>query len=250
MASPTILISDSWIKIGADSHITVFTGKAELGQGIKTALIQLAAEELQVEPADIEMITADTGRTPNEGYTAGSQSITGSGVAIRNAAAQVRDLLIAQAASRFGLDANTLQAKGKTMVSADGRSVGYGELVSGQILHLKAQPQSRLTPPSALRYIGKSMQRVDIPDKVTGGVAYVQDLKLDGMLHARLVRPPSYGAKLQDFDQSSIASMPGVVSVIRDGNFLAVVAEQEFQAIKAMRALTTLREMGRKTVFA
>ena len=92
---------DSWIKIGADSHITVFTGKAELGQGIKTALIQLAAEELQVEPADIEMITADTGRTPNEGYTAGSQSITGSGVAIRNAAAQVRDLLIAQAANRF-----------------------------------------------------------------------------------------------------------------------------------------------------
>ena len=237
---------DSWIRIGADSHITVFTGKAELGQGIKTALIQLAAEELQVEPADIEMITADTGRTPNEGYTAGSQSITGSGVAIRNAAAQVRDLLIAQAASRFGLDANTLQAKGKTIVAADGRSVGYGELVSGQILHLKAQPQSRLTPPSALRYIGKSMQRVDIPDKVTGGVAYVQDLKLDGMLHARLVRPPSYGAKLQDFDQSSIASMPGVVSVIRDGNFLAVVAEQEFQAIKAMRALTTLAKWEEK----
>src|SRR5262249_8089057 len=112
--------------------------------------------------------------------------------------------------------------------------------------HLKAQPQSKLTPPTALRHIGKSMQRVDIPDKVTGGVSYVQDLKLDGMLHARLVRPPSYEAKLLDFDHSSIASMPGVVSVIRDGNYLAVVAEQEFQAVKAMRALTDIARWEEK----
>ncbi|MFS8110467.1 molybdopterin-dependent oxidoreductase [Rhizobium jaguaris] len=229
---------DSWIKIDAGNHIIVFTGKAELGQGVETALLQLAADELEVEPGDIELITADTDLTPNEGYTAGSQSMMNSGTAIRNAAAQVRDLLIAQAAGRFGVEASTLQAKGKRILASDGRSVAYGELVSGQALHLKAQPQSKLTPPSALRYIGKPMQRVDIPGKVTGGVSYVQDLKLDGMLHARVVRPPSYGAKLLDFDQASIASIPGIVSIIRDGNYLAVVAEQEFQAIKAMQALT------------
>jgi CO/xanthine dehydrogenase Mo-binding subunit len=237
---------DSWIKIDAGNHITVFTGKAELGQGVKTALLQLAADELEVEPGDIELVTADTGLTPDEGYTAGSQSMMNSGAAIRNAAAQVRDLLIAQAASRFGIDASALQAKGKSILASDGRSVAYGELVSEQALHLKAQPQSKLTPPSALRYIGKPMQRVDIPGKVTGGVSYVQDLKLDGMLHARVVRPPSYGAKLLDFDQTSIASMPGIVSVIRDGNYLAVVAEQEFQAIKAMQALTAIAKWKEK----
>jgi nicotinate dehydrogenase subunit B len=228
---------DSWIRIDAEGKITVFTGKAELGQGIRTALIQVAAEELDVEPPDIELVTADTGRTADEGFTAGSQSMQNSGTAIRNAAAQVRELLLAKAAEKFGLAAAELKAAQKMVTASDGRKAGYGELAAAINLHVEAAPQSALKAPSDLRIIGLSLPRVDIPGKVTGGVAYVQDLRLEGMVHARVVRPPSYGATLADVDTTSITAMPGVVSVLRDGNFLAVVAEREYQAVTAMRAL-------------
>ncbi|APO72837.1 isoquinoline 1-oxidoreductase molybdopterin-binding subunit IorB-related protein (plasmid) [Rhizobium gallicum] len=228
---------DSWIRIDSDGKITVFTGKVELGQGIGTALIQVAAEELEVDPSDIALVTADTGRTPDEGFTAGSQSMQNSGTAIRNAAAQVRGLLIAEAARRFNLPPDQLRAKKKSVSGPDGRSTTYGELVSGQFLHVEAQPQSKLKQPDALSIIGRDVQRIDIPGKVTGAATYVQDLRLEGMVHARVIRPPSYGATLKDIDATAAAAMAGVISVIRDGSFLAVVAEKEWQAIKAMRAV-------------
>jgi nicotinate dehydrogenase subunit B len=228
---------DAWIRIDADGSITVFTGKSELGQGIRTALLQLAAEELEVAPGDIELISADTGRTPDEGFTAGSQSMQNSGTAIRNAAAQVREILVAEAACRLGVAPDQLKAEGKAVVAPDGRSLGYGELVSAELLHVEAQPQSKLKQPGTLRVIGQSLPRVDIPAKVTGGVAYVHDLRLERMVHARIVRPPSPAARLADVDARPVEAMPGVVSVIRDGDFLAVVAEREFQALAAMRAL-------------
>jgi CO/xanthine dehydrogenase Mo-binding subunit len=228
---------DSWIRIDAEGRITVFTGKAELGQGIRTALLQVAAEELEVEPGDLELITADTGRTPDEGFTAGSQSLQNSGTAIRHAAAQVRAILFAEAVRRFGITEGDLKAGGRAIAASDGRSVGYGELASGLDLHVEASPDSSFKRPDTYRQIGKTLARVDIPAKVTGGAAYVHDLRLDGMLHARLVRPPSYGATLRQVDSAATEAMPGVVSVMRDGNFLAVVAEKEFQAIAAMRRL-------------
>ncbi|MDK1377683.1 MULTISPECIES: molybdopterin cofactor-binding domain-containing protein [unclassified Sinorhizobium] len=228
---------DSWIRIDPDNSVTVFTGKAELGQGIRTALLQVAAEELEVDPGEIEFVTADTGRTPNEGFTAGSQSMQNSGTAIRNAAAQVRALLIAEAAKRFGIAAAELKAENKSVLAKDGRSASYGELVSGQMLHVEAQPQSALKQPGTFRVMGKPLPRVDIPAKVTGRPAYVHDLRLDGMLHARVVRPPSPAATLMELDQGAAEAMPGIVSVVRDGNFLAVVAEKEFQAVNAMRTL-------------
>jgi CO/xanthine dehydrogenase Mo-binding subunit len=227
---------DSWIRIDADNKITVFTGKAELGQGLKTAIRQCAAEELEVDPMALELITADTARTPNEGYTAGSMSMQNSGTAVRNAASQVRELLIEEAAKRLNVDPGTLQA-------ADGKIVGgtktftYGELVSEQLLHVDARPESRLKGTDTFKVMGKSLPRVDVPGKVTGGVAYVQDLRLDGMLHGRVVRPPSYRATLADADTASIGKLPGVVKVVRNGSWLAVIAEKEWQAIKAMRAL-------------
>jgi CO/xanthine dehydrogenase Mo-binding subunit len=220
---------DSWIRIDADGAITVFTGKAELGQGIKTALLQIAAEQL---------VTADTGRTANEGFTAGSHSMQDSGTAILNAAAQVRAILIAQAAQRLNVAAEQLKTVDGTVVTGDERKIGYGELVADKVLHVQAQPQSPLKEPAAYAIIGKSVQRVDIPAKVTGGQAYVQDFRPPNMLHARVVRPPSYGATLVEVDTAGVEKMPGVQKVVRDGNFLAVVAEREFQAIKAMRALT------------
>ncbi|WEX74472.1 molybdopterin-dependent oxidoreductase [Sinorhizobium numidicum] len=228
---------DSWIRIDADNSVTVFTGKAELGQGVRTALLQVAAEELELAPADIQLVTADTGRSPDEGFTAGSQSMQNSGTAIRNAAAQVRALLLAEAAKRFGVAATELKAENRSVLASDGRSLTYGELVSGQMLHVEAQPQSALKQPGTFRVMGKSLPRIDIPAKVTGAAAYVHDLRLDGMLHARVVLPPSPAAELTELETGPTEAMPGIVSVVRDGNFLAVVAEKEFQAVNAMRAL-------------
>src|SRR5690606_33126668 len=149
----------------------------------------------------------------------------------------VREILITEAARRWNVPRETLRAEAKSIVAQDSRTIGYGELVTDQLLAVEAQPESLLKGPDKLRVMGQSLPRVDIPGKVTGGVAYVQDLRLEGMLHARVVRPPSPSAQLQEVDTAAVEQMPGVVSVIRDGSFLAVVAEGEFQAISAMRAL-------------
>ena len=226
---------DSWIRIGADNSVTVFTGKAELGQGIKTALVQVAAEELDVAFDRIRLVTADTAATADEGYTAGSNSLKDSGTAIRAAAAQVRAILVAKAAQRLGVDAATLAVQ-DGVVTGGGKRATYGELVAGEDLHVEAQPQSTFKDPKQYAIVGRALRRVDIPAKVTGGAAYVQDLRLPGMLHARVVRPPSYGAQLESLDTTAAEKLPGV-KVVRDGNFLAVVAPREWTAVKAMRAL-------------
>jgi len=228
---------DAWIRIDSKGKVTVFTGKVELGQGIKTALIQCAAEELDIDPAAITLITADTERTPNEGYTAGSHSMQDSGTAILNAAAQVRGILLQLAATKLNAPADQLKTENARIVGPNG-SVGYGELVTGQELHRMAQPNSPLRDPKEFKVIGTPFPRVDIPGKLTGKPSYVQDLQMDGMLHARVVRPPSYGSELTDVDTRQIEKMPGVVKVVRDGSFLAVVAQGEFQAIEAMNALS------------
>jgi CO/xanthine dehydrogenase Mo-binding subunit len=229
---------DSWIRIDADGRITAFTGKAELGQGFKTAFGQIAAEELDVPMASLTVIAADTGRTANEGYTSGSHSMQDSGTAIQNAAAQVRELLVAEAARRLDLPGESLRTEGGAVIAPDGRRLGYGELVAGDQLHVQAQPTSKLKDPASFKLMGQPVRRLDIPAKVTGGAAYVQDLRLPGMVHARVVRPPSYGAELTDCDLGAIEKMPDVIKVMRSGNFLAVAANKEFQAIKAMTALS------------
>jgi nicotinate dehydrogenase subunit B len=236
---------DAWIRIDADG-ITAFTGKAELGQGFKTAFQQIAAEELDVPFEAIKVVTADTGRTANEGYTAGSHSMQDSGTAILHAAAQVRALLIAEAARRLDLPAENLRTENGSVVAPDGRRFGYGDLVAGDMLHVQAEVKSNLKDPATYKVMGQPVPRVDIPAKVTGGAAYVQDMRLPGMVHARLVRPPSYGAELTECDTSSIEKLPGVVKVVRNGNFLAVVAKKEFQAIKAMRALSAVAKWNEK----
>ena len=228
---------DSWIRIDADGGITAFTGKAELGQGFKTAFQQIAAEELDVAFAQVKVVTADTSRTANEGYTSGSHSMQDSGTAILHAAAQVRALLVAEAARRLDLPAENFRTENGAVIAPDGRRVAYGELVAGDWLHVQAQPTSPLKDPSTFRVIGQPVPRVDIPAKVTGGAAYVQDLRLPGMVHARVVRPPGYGAQLTACDTAAVEKLPGVIKVVRDGNFLAVVAKKEFQAIKAMAVL-------------
>jgi CO/xanthine dehydrogenase Mo-binding subunit len=228
---------DSWIRIDADSSITVFTGKDELGQGFKTAFQQIAAEELDVPFASLKVVTADTKLTANEGYTAGSHSMQDSGTAIQNAAAQTRALLVAEAARRLDLPAEGLKTENGAVIAPDGRRLSYGELVASDMLHVQAQAKSTLKDPATFKIMGQPVPRVDIPAKVTGGAAYVQDMRLPGMLHARIVRPPGYGAELAACDTLAVEKMPDVVKVIRDGNFLAVVGSKEFQTVKAMKAL-------------
>jgi nicotinate dehydrogenase subunit B len=228
---------DSWIRVDADGAITVFSGKAELGQGIKTALLQVAAEQLDADFGKLSLVTADTGRTANEGYTAGSHSMQDSGTAIMNAAAQVRQILIAEAAARSGLPPDQMKTENATVVAPNGSRFAYGDLVKDQMLHVQASPQSVLKDPSQYKIMNRRIPRVDIPAKVTGGTAYVQDMRPEGMVHGRVVRSPSYGAQLIDVDASAVEKMPGVLKVVRDGSFLAVIAEGEFEAIEAMRAL-------------
>ena len=227
----------SWIRIDERGAITVFTGKCELGQGIKTALIQVAAEELAVAPESIHLVTADTALTPNEGYTAGSHSMQDSGTAIRYAAAQARSLLIGAAAAQLGISREHLKAQDGEVVADDGRRLRFGALVKDELLHVAADGRSDLTDAAHYRLIGKPVHRVDIPAKVTGGSAFVHDLRLPGMLHARVVRPPSYHATLSGVDTTPIAKMPGVRAVHREGNYLAVIAEHEYQAVAAMLAV-------------
>jgi len=229
---------DAWIRIDADNRITVFTGKAELGQGIKTALLQVAAEELLVAPARITLVTADTARTPNEGYTAGSHSMQDSGTALRHAAAQVRQILGELAAKRFGIGAPAVTVRDGVFTAPDGRRASYGELLAGQQLHLRCNPAIPVRAPEGHTVAGKPIQRVDIPAKVTGGPAYVQDLRLPNMVHGRVVRPPSPGARLLEVDTAAIVRLPGVLKVVRDGSFLAVIADGEYRAVKAAAALS------------
>jgi CO/xanthine dehydrogenase Mo-binding subunit len=229
---------DGWLRINADGTVTVFTGKVELGQGILTALAQIAAEELDIAYERVEMISADTSRSPDEGMTAGSQSVENSGTALRFAAAEAREMLLQLAAARLGVPADKLAVSDGT-VSAGATQATYWELVKSVDLKREATARARPKSPASHRIVGKSIKRRDIPKKVTGGAAYVQDIRLPGMLFGRVVRPAAPGARLENCDEAAVRAMPGVVAVVRDGSFLAVAAEREEQAIKAANALRT-----------
>jgi len=227
---------DGWLRINADGTVTVFTGKCELGQGILTALAQIASDELDVAYERIEMVSADTARTPDEGMTAGSQSVENSGTALRYACAEARQILLGLAAAKLGASADRLTVSDGTISGGSGK-VTYAELAREANLKREATAQVKPKPATQHKMIGKSVQRRDIPSKVTGGRSYVQDMRLPGMVFGRVVRPPSFRAQLVSFDESAIKAMPGVVAVVRDGNFLGVAAEREEQAIKAAQAL-------------
>ena len=228
---------DSWIRVAPGGNVTVFTGKGELGQGIKTAILQIAAEQLDIPPGRIELVTMDTARTANEGYTSGSHSMQDSGTAVMHAAAQVRALLCEAAAAEFGVSAATLTTSDGLVRAPDGRSASYGMLAARLNLHVEAEPVSSLKDPAAYRIMGGPMPRTDIPAKLTGGQAFLQDMRLPGMLHGRAIRQPSPGAKLVSADMQAAEAMPGVVKAVREGSYLAVIARNEWQAVKAMRVL-------------
>ncbi|MBA2964433.1 MULTISPECIES: xanthine dehydrogenase family protein molybdopterin-binding subunit [Ramlibacter] len=229
---------DAWIRIQPDGTLTMFTGKVELGQGILTALTQIVADELDVEPQRLQVVSGDTGRTPNEGVTSGSLSIQDSGTALRMACAEARALLLAAAAQKLDAPVGELTVRDGTITRAStGARTTYWEVAPEASLAREATAKVAPKPAAARRHIGQSMPRRDIPAKVTGGPAYVQDIRLPGMVHARVVRPPLSRPRLLEANTDAVRAMPGVLAVVRDGSFLAVAAQREEQAIAAARAL-------------
>ncbi len=229
---------DSYLAIGADGRITVFSGKVDLGTGIRTAMTQIAAEELDVPMDRITVVQGDTLLTPDQGPTYGSLSIQSGGMQLRQAAATARKRLVGLAAGKLGVpEAELIVEDGVVKPKAGGAGLTYAALVGGGGLALKLDKDVTTKDPAAFTLVGKPVARLDIPAKTTGRFTYMQDAKVDGMLHGRVVRPPALGAELRDVDESSVQGIPGVVKVVREGNFLGVVAASEWGAIRAAQAL-------------
>lgn len=229
---------DGFLAIDTKGVVTAYSGKVDLGTGVDTALKQMVAEELSVPLDKVTLVTGDTMLTPNQGPTYGSLSIQKGGVQLRQAAATAREALLDRAAQRFGDPKEKLYVK-DGRIGGGGRSVGYGELVGGKHFEIKVDPKAPLKKPEQYTIVGKSVERVDIPDKITGRFTYMQDFKLPNMLHARVVRPAAMGANLQSVDDSAARKVPGYAATVRKGNFLAVVANNEWGAVRAADAMKT-----------
>jgi CO/xanthine dehydrogenase Mo-binding subunit len=229
---------DSWIQINTDGTVTVQTGKVEFGQGIKTALAQIAADELDVALKRIRVATTDTAHSPDEGLTVGSMSLETSGRAIRIAAAEARYILLSIAYEELEAPLERLKVEDGTISDPfSGRSTTYWDLYGGQRFAHQITGIGKTKLADSLKIVGQPAGRLDLGAKVTGAPVYVHDLELPEMRHARVVRPPNYAARLVSADIEAVQQMSGVVKVVKDGSFLGVVAEREDQAIQAMEAL-------------
>lgn len=229
---------DAYLGIHPDGSVTVYTGKVDLGTGVMTALAQIVAEELMLPVERIEMVQGDTALTVDQGPTYGSLSIQVAGVTLRQAGATAREALVRLAVTKIGVSAEQIRID-NGMAFAVGKpadKLSYADLLKDKKLNLVLDPKVAVRPFKQYVVVGKPIQREDIPGKVTGEFTYMQDIRVPGMLHARVVRPTAIGAKLLTVDEKSISAIKGA-RVIRKGNFLAVVANTEWAAIKAARAL-------------
>jgi nicotinate dehydrogenase subunit B len=227
----------AWLRINADETVTLMIGKVELGQGNVTAVAQVCADELGVDMARLKIISGDTELVPNEGVTAGSQSMPNCASAVQQASAEVREILLGLAATKLGQPADGMKIDDGTITLADGKSITYWKLLTGKELEREATGTAKLRPISEHRYIGKSIPRLDIPGMMTGAAVFVQEMKPKGTVYGAVARPPTYGAELTELDTTEIKKMPGVIKVVRDGSFLGIVAEREEQANDAATAL-------------
>lgn len=228
---------DRWVRFDEDGRATILTGRVEYGQGAITALAQIAAEELDLDLEQVRIIGGDTELTPDEGHTSGSRSMDEGGAALRTACAEARAVLLAEAARRLDLPVERLQVEQGRIGGADRtREISYWDLPHRELLAREATGLVQPKPANRYTVVGRSAPRRDIPGKVAGRPTFVADLVQPGMLHGRVVRPPSEGARLLSFDEAAIRALPGVVAVVRDGDFLGVVAEREEQAVRARRA--------------
>ena len=226
-----------WIGLEGDK-VLVRTGKVELGQGIKTAIAIIASEELDIPVEALVIGTGSTAAGPNEFMTAGSMSIEGSGSAVRQACAEARHHLMMRAAARFGVPASDLVVEdGLVRNPAGNEALSYAQLLGDQPLDMEATGNISPKAWADYRIVGRTATRVDLRAKITGGAAYVQDLRPTGLAHGRIVRPPGNAFRLASIDTDAVAAMPGVLKVVIDGDFIGVIARDEYTAVRARAQL-------------
>ena len=232
---------DTFLAIDDNGMVTIYAGKVDLGTGIRTALTQIAADELDVPMANVEVIQGDTALTPDQGPTYGSLSIQNGGVQIRRAAATARSALIEQAANRLGVAPGDLAVADGVIAAKNGNgSVSYAALIGGKHFDLKVDPTAPTKNPADYKIVGKPIARLDIPGKLTGEFTYMQDFRVPGMVHGRVVRPSALGARLESVDESSVKDVPGIIKIVRNGDFLGIVAQTEWSAARAAREIVTV----------
>jgi len=236
---------DTFLSVNGDGTVTLYCGKVDLGQGLRIAMRQIAGEELGIGVDKIKYVEGDTALTPDQGRTSGSNGIQRGGTQIRRAAATARAGLIALAAQRLNVNPDDLIAEGGVVRSKSGANNGgsnggtgirFADLVAGGNFNLKLDPKAPLKNPATYSLVGKPLPRPDVPAKCTGTFTYMQDFSLPGMVHARVIRPPAIGAKLIAVDETSIKNLPGA-SVVRIQDFLAVIADDEWTAVRAAGTL-------------
>jgi isoquinoline 1-oxidoreductase len=226
----------TWLHVAEDGAVTVFTGKVEVGQDIRTSLTQAVAEELRVPPATVRLVMGDTERVPYDAGTFGSRSTPQMGTQLRQAAAAARQTLIDLAAARWGVAPEGLALADGRVVERGGRSAAIGELTGGDQLVQEIADGVDVTPAVGWTVLGTSLPKVSGRDMVTGAHRYTSDLRLPGMVIGKVVRPPAQGAALRSMDARAAQALPGVV-VVRDGDFAGVTAPDEATAMRALGAL-------------
>src|ERR1700693_4716044 len=228
---------DSFLAVHANGSVTIYTSHVDVGVGLRIAMRQMVAEELGIGVDRIAMVEGDTALTPDHGGTGGSTGIPRGAVDVRQAAATAREALLKLGAEQLKRPASELTLQGgQVRPVAGGAGIDIGTLIGGRRLALKVDPKAPLKDPTRYSLVGKPQPRPDVPGKCTGRNAYVQDFSIAGMLHGRVIRPPAIGAKLLSVDESSIRGIPDV-RVVRTGNFLGVVAPDEWAAVRAAREL-------------
>jgi len=242
---------ETFITITADGSVMAFNGHVDLGTGIQTALGQIVAEELDVSFARVVVVLGDTSRVPNQGATIASETIQISAVPLRKAAAQARHFLLARAAERLELPIEDLSVE-DGLIRGHNRSVSYGELIAEATIRLELANEVRVKATDTYSIVGQSVPRTDLPAKATGELVFVHDVRVPGMLHGRVVRPPYagvdagafVGTSLIDVDETSVRDIPGLVAVVRIHDFVGVVTEREENAVKAAAQLKVTWKPG------
>ena len=239
---------DSWLAIHADGSVTAFTGKCDFGQGIYTAQTQLVAEELCVPLECVKLVQCDTAVTPDQGSTSGSQStpVNFNDQNLALAAATAREALLQLAAERLGEPVDHLTVSNGIVCGSSGRTVRYEELLGGKHFNLALDPAAKRRPQSQWTVLGKAVPSLDQAALMTGQFEFLHYLRVPGMLHGRVVRPPAMGASLLSVDVPSVKSIPGFVRVVVRKDFVGVVAETEFAAVRAARQLKASWKPGPK----
>ena len=230
---------NSWLEVLENGRVRIFTGKLELGQGIRTAIMQMAAEELDASLDFIEVNMAETGVTPDEGFTAASRSIETSAMSVRQAAASAREIILKIAAKKWEMPASELNLK-NGRVTGQNKEAYLHEILEGKQIDGTVDSEVEVRGKTVRKYVGQPIPRKDIEAMVRGEQIFVQDLRFPGMLHARVVHPPSYASKIVSVNAAEIEELPSLVKMVRKGSFIGVLAEKEYEAILLAQKVNSL----------